>query len=137
MFCILNLLSNVNEWKKKVSGVVSKGGCQRTCRNTIGSFICSCNNGYALTDDQRTCEGMIKTSIAPLSSLREKSWKMIYQKLHFSIASDYKLSQMQNYFRFFLKRFNLQVKKIFFNKMSELMIHADFVPVIDFLVTFF
>lgn len=32
------------------------GGCQQVCTNTDGSFICSCNSGFALKADQQTCE---------------------------------------------------------------------------------
>ena len=30
-------------------------GCSQTCNNTIGSFHCVCNQGYALSDDGRIC----------------------------------------------------------------------------------
>ncbi|PVD36007.1 hypothetical protein C0Q70_02977 [Pomacea canaliculata] len=29
--------------------------CAQLCSNTMGSFSCSCNNGYMLNDDKRTC----------------------------------------------------------------------------------
>ena len=31
--------------------------CDQNCTNNEGSFVCSCNNGYVLDDDQRTCNG--------------------------------------------------------------------------------
>ena len=34
--------------------------CTQTCTNTIGSFICGCNNGYLLDDDGFTCLGKQK-----------------------------------------------------------------------------
>ena len=48
-----------------IGGNVSKGGCQHRCNNTIGTFVCSCNDGFALTMNERTCEGMnmLKTVI--------------------------------------------------------------------------
>ena len=31
--------------------------CSHNCTNTNGSFVCSCNSGYALDSDSRTCIG--------------------------------------------------------------------------------
>jgi len=33
------------------------GYCNQLCNNTAGSFICSCQDGYALGSDNRTCTG--------------------------------------------------------------------------------
>ena len=35
----------------------TNGGCNHVCTNTIGTFLCSCNSGYELDADQRTCVG--------------------------------------------------------------------------------
>ena len=32
--------------------------CAQVCTNTAGSFTCSCNSGYTLAADRRTCEGI-------------------------------------------------------------------------------
>ena len=32
-------------------------GCQHTCNNNPGSFLCSCNAGYALASDGKDCFG--------------------------------------------------------------------------------
>ena len=32
--------------------------CSQTCTNTMGSFVCGCNVGYHLDDDDTTCIGM-------------------------------------------------------------------------------
>ena len=32
-------------------------GCAHNCSNTIGSFECSCRDGYELADDGRNCTG--------------------------------------------------------------------------------
>ena len=53
-----NFISDLNECEKKIDGVVSNRGCQHKCNNTVGSFSCSCYNGYDLADDLTTCEGI-------------------------------------------------------------------------------
>ncbi|KAJ8354959.1 hypothetical protein SKAU_G00225260 [Synaphobranchus kaupii] len=30
--------------------------CSQICHNTLGSYLCSCNHGYVLRPDQRTCD---------------------------------------------------------------------------------
>lgn len=43
---------------------VNNGGCQHECVNTIGSFICTCHNGFTLHENQRDCkEGGCKYEI--------------------------------------------------------------------------
>ena len=37
----------------------SNGGCDHVCANTVGSFNCSCNDGFLLTADGATCDGKI------------------------------------------------------------------------------
>lgn len=53
-------VSDVNECDKVIGGMVSKGGCHHKCENTIGSYTCSCNKGYSLADDKKTCKGRVK-----------------------------------------------------------------------------
>ena len=36
---------------------LSNGGCAQVCNNTIGSYVCSCNAGYNLENDNHTCSG--------------------------------------------------------------------------------
>ena len=36
----------------------SNGGCEQICNNTVGSFFCSCMNGYRLDDDMSSCNGI-------------------------------------------------------------------------------
>ncbi|CAL1528874.1 unnamed protein product [Lymnaea stagnalis] len=36
--------------------VVNNGGCQHICKNTIGSYHCACQNGFALHDDLHGCK---------------------------------------------------------------------------------
>ena len=35
----------------------NSGGCDHICNNTIGSFECSCEDGYKLQDDGAMCSG--------------------------------------------------------------------------------
>ena len=37
--------------------LTNNGGCAQICNNTFGSFTCSCNTGYSLGADARTCVG--------------------------------------------------------------------------------
>ena len=34
--------------------------CQQNCHNTIGSYTCSCNNGFTIDTDGRSCNGRLK-----------------------------------------------------------------------------
>ena len=31
--------------------------CQHKCRNVQGTYFCTCNRGYQLREDKRSCEG--------------------------------------------------------------------------------
>ena len=43
-------------------------GCNQICTNTIGSFLCECNNGYELGDDLMTCSGLYNNIMSHLST---------------------------------------------------------------------
>ena len=45
--------------KDKDECALANGGCQHTCTNTDGSYICSCYSGYQLKPDGLTCQGKI------------------------------------------------------------------------------
>ena len=44
-------ISDVNECEEE------NGGCEQICENTVGSYECSCNQGYLLAADDKTCTG--------------------------------------------------------------------------------
>ena len=51
MFFVFVLICiDINECRKK------SDRCGHLCRNTLGSFECSCNTGYALTSDGISCQ---------------------------------------------------------------------------------
>lgn len=41
----------------------NNGGCDHFCRNTVGSFECSCQKGHKLLTDERTCQGQSHQSL--------------------------------------------------------------------------
>ena len=45
-------VSDVNECRDE------NGGCNQTCINTFGSYMCACNNGYVLARNKHNCKGM-------------------------------------------------------------------------------
>ena len=38
--------------------VQSNGGCQHVCKNTNGSYFCTCRSGYILGENKHHCEGI-------------------------------------------------------------------------------
>ena len=36
------------------------GVCQHQCKNTNGSYLCQCNDGFFLDGNARTCIGKLK-----------------------------------------------------------------------------
>ena len=41
--------------------------CDQVCVNTNGSYYCDCDNGYTLSEDNKTCQGMVIKSLAKYS----------------------------------------------------------------------
>ena len=37
--------------------LTNNGGCDQLCDNTVGSYVCSCEDGYRLLRDDHECEG--------------------------------------------------------------------------------
>lgn len=46
----------------------NNGGCDHFCRNTVGSFECSCQKGYKLLTDERTCQGQWLAAVSRTDS---------------------------------------------------------------------
>ena len=55
-FYSIYFISDINEC------TINSHGCDQICFNTIGSYLCTCRNGYALAANRRTCEGIMSTS---------------------------------------------------------------------------
>ena len=51
----MHLFPDINEC------LSNNGNCSQTCSNTNGSYICSCQLGYAFHFDHRSCYGMSST----------------------------------------------------------------------------
>lgn len=50
--CSGSLLTEVDE-----CSLLDNGGCEQHCENTLGSYKCTCEPGYELTADKKSCEG--------------------------------------------------------------------------------
>ena len=48
-------ISDIDECEQGISG------CEHNCINNNGSFSCSCNNGYKLAVDNKSCPGIFFT----------------------------------------------------------------------------
>ena len=47
-----DLCTDIDECGEGISG------CSQLCNNTVGSFECSCEDGYQLAFDEKTCNGL-------------------------------------------------------------------------------
>ena len=52
--CFLYPYLDINEC------LIDNGGCDHNCSNSVGSYSCSCNNGYLLNNNGYTCEGKVQ-----------------------------------------------------------------------------
>ena len=43
--------------------------CDHHCTNVNGTFICSCDFGYELKSDNRTCEGLVIIAVMPHANM--------------------------------------------------------------------
>ena len=51
LFTLIAAILDIDECQNNL------GGCTYSCYNTIGSFTCDCMPGYALANDNSTCNG--------------------------------------------------------------------------------
>ena len=56
-FVLLKLLKNISLPTDVNECNSNNGNCAQVCTNTVGSYSCSCNTGYRLASDSRTCSG--------------------------------------------------------------------------------
>ena len=60
--------------------VMNNGGCQHICKNTIGSYVCSCHSGFTLHENKHDCkEGGCKYEITtPVGSIHSPNFPESY-----------------------------------------------------------
>ncbi|KAH9512215.1 Dorsal-ventral patterning tolloid-like protein 1 [Bulinus truncatus] len=60
---------------------INNGGCDQICKNTVGSYQCSCVSGYILQSDHRTClEGCRKEVKAPKGNITSPDYPIAYPR---------------------------------------------------------
>ncbi|KAK4336705.1 hypothetical protein RND71_043451 [Anisodus tanguticus] len=56
----------------------SNGGCQHICKNTIGSYVCACQNGFVLHTDRHSCkEGNLLEDDERIKSIKLESLSLL------------------------------------------------------------
>ncbi|XP_061399860.1 protein tolkin [Musca vetustissima] len=85
---------------------INNGGCQHECRNTIGSYVCSCHNGYSLHENGHDCkEGECKHEIsAPFGTIYSPNYPDLYPPnadcvWHFSTTPGHRIKLIFNEFK--------------------------------------
>ena len=53
MYSNTDILADINECDER------NGGCTHSCKNTKGSFECSCREGFVLDSNGATCSGIV------------------------------------------------------------------------------
>lgn len=83
----------------------NNGGCQHECRNTVGSYECSCHNGFTLHENGHDCkEGGCKFEItSPTGHISSPNYPDVYpaQKdciWHFTTTPGHRIRLVFNVF---------------------------------------
>jgi tolkin len=83
----------------------NNGGCQHECKNTIGSYVCSCHNGYTLHENGHDCkEGGCKYEItAPHGQIFSPNYPEYYPSSkdciwHFTTTPGHRIRLVFNVF---------------------------------------
>ena len=63
IFCDIIFHSDIDECEQGTAG------CDHNCTNNVGSFFCTCMDGYELDSDNRTCAGDDKISLSCIKPL--------------------------------------------------------------------
>lgn len=76
------MLSHENESVEIVSLIIlptdrnecglANGGCEHVCTNTDGSYDCSCNSGFQLGSNGRTCKGEYQRFLHVLKEVQKE-----------------------------------------------------------------
>ena len=53
ILCLFNIFFLIDEDEC----AKNNGGCQQSCNNTIGSYMCFCNDGFVLHENLHDCKG--------------------------------------------------------------------------------
>ena len=53
----VDVLTNWYDFVKDINECNGNHACDHNCTNVDGSYICSCDPGYELQSDSRSCEG--------------------------------------------------------------------------------
>ena len=55
------------------------GGCQHQCKNTNGSYLCQCNNGFFLNGNGMSCSGKFENESFVVDNFRSQ-W-LVFRKM--------------------------------------------------------
>nr|QJD20828.1 vitellogenin receptor [Liposcelis entomophila] len=62
------------------------GHCHQKCHNTIGSFECSCDEGYTLQQDKRSCKAKGGEALMLFASFNQVRGIYLQSQVYFSVA---------------------------------------------------